>query len=419
MAIAMIFGEMNPKHLIGPVLALAVAGMLLVKQRRNVAGLEAENLELRRLILDVPGTDDGTRSQIKRPMADQPIDWDKLAGLLRDNTAGNQAGMYSIQRRLLAMDTAELLAALDHIAPMDEATRLILENLILDALCKKDPEAALERFKGKLRGQEGMETYQLTQALKDWAKKDLMGATVWLDREVAAGTFDARSLDGKNSVWTRLEAAVVFGQFPADPTKAEARLSNLPPAMREDILGQADNFHKMREGDEIAYAEIVRRQLDEKGRVAAIAGRAKKTLDRGGDFAAVDEYLNSVYAAPDERERAAAEVAGTFAQSLAQKKELRTSEIEEMRTWAARDAPGAVGRLTGQALGMAVSFGGSMDFAEASALALRYRESDGNDDALHGFLSKLDPMTNKAEARRLAETITDSGKREDMIRRFE
>lgn len=414
---------MEAKHYILPAAALVLAFVFAGGQRKRISDLRAENGDLHGLIATARAADSGEDpKRPDRPDPDgKPIDWQNLAALLHDKTDGAAPGLFSLQRRLLAMDTADLLAELDRIAALDvdEATRLGLENLILDPLCKKDPEAALQRFKEKLRGQEGIQTYLLTHALKDWAKRDPAEAAAWLDGGVAAGDFDARSLDGKNPVWTRLEAAVVFGHFAADPAKAEARLSDLPPEMRADILAQADAFHKMSAGDEIAYAEIVRRQLDAKGRVAAIAERAGTVMAAGGDYAAVDEYLDSVYAAPDERERGAERVARESAEKLAGKGKLGAPDIEEMRIWAGRDAPGAVGRLTGHALGMAAKPGGGMDFTEAAALAARYRESDGNDDALHSFLSMIDPKANRAEARKLAETIIDPGKREILLRRFE
>jgi hypothetical protein len=414
---------MELKHFILPATALAAAVFLLGGQRMRISELRVVNEELRVRIATARATHPAaTPERPDQPdPPGKPIDWDKLAASIHDNNGGKSSGLYSIQRRLLAMDTQELLAALERIAAMDvdDVTRLKLENLILDPLCRKDPGAALDHFKGKLQRQEGMETFLLTHALRNWAKKDPAAATGWLDRELAAGTFEPRSLDGKNPVWTRLEAAVVFGQFAADPAKAEARLSCLSVEMRAEILGQADAFHKMSASDEIDYAAIVRRQLDEKGRVAAIAERAKRALEKAGGFAAVDEYMNSVYAAPDERELAADRVAVEYARSLALKKELRTKEIEAMRAWVARDAPAAVGRLTGEALGMAVSFGGGMEFADGSALALHYRRSDGNDDTLHAFLSKIDPKPNKAEARKLAENITEPAKREILMRKFE
>jgi hypothetical protein len=211
------------------------------------------------------------------------------------------------------------------------------------------------------------------------------------------------------------EPELVYRLFAADPAKAEARLAELPLEMRVEILAQVDAFLTMRQSDEIAYAEIVRRQIDEKGRVAAISERARKTLEHGGDFMAVDDYLNSVYAAPDERERAAEIVARQYFQNSA----LKAAEIGEMRAWLGRDAPEWVPRLTGEALGLAVNRGGSMNFGEASALVLRYRESDGNDDLIDAFLSELDPKTNGAVARELAKIISDPAKREKLLRKFE
>lgn len=218
------------------------------------------------------------------------------------------------------------------------------------------------------------------------------------------------------------EAAAVFGLFTEDPAKAEARLSHLPADLRAEIFDKVDRFHKMGEGDEIAFSEIVRRQLDEKGRVAAITARAERVIIRGGDFAAVDEYLNSVYAAPDERERSAEAVARRYNEALLRKGEMSAAKLTAMREWVGRDAPGSVDRLTGEALGNAVNAvnaRGGMDFAEASSLVLGYGESTGMDDVLHSFLNHLQPSPNNAEARKLAEKITDPGLREILRKRFQ
>lgn len=414
---------MKPKHLALPIIALVIAGLLLGKQRNNVSELRIGNGELRvRMAAARVADSSSDPSRPDRPdKKGEPIDWDKLASLHQEHPNGNAPGMLSIQRRLLAMDPDELLAELDRIDAMDldHGIRNKLELLILDPLCKKDAEAALDRFKGRLGDKPGMHEFLLSNALKDWAKKDGVAANTWLDREADAGTFKSKSLDGKNRVKTRFESAVVFGMFAADPAQAEARLSSLPPDQRTEILGKADDFHKMGEGDEIAFAEIARRQLDEKGRVEAIAARADRVIIRSGDLAAVDEYLNSVYAAPDERERSAEGVARRHNEALARKGELSAAKLEAMREWAGRDAPGSVDRLTGEALAKALAGGGKMDFAEASALALKYHQSSGNDNLLYSFLGNIPANDHKSEASRLAERISDPENRELWLRKFE
>ena len=413
---------MKPKHLALPVIALAVAGILLGMQRKSVSGLRDGNGQLCERIAEARAAEaspDPHRPDRPDPR-DEPIDWDKLAVLLREHPDGADSEMLSIHRRLLAMDSAELLASLDRIDAMepDDETRDELEILILDPLCKKYPEAALERFKGRLGEQSGKGSYFLSSALKDRAKQDLVAATAWLDREIAAGSLDPISLDGKSPMRTRLESAVVFGMFAVDPAKAEARLSSLPVAMRAEILGQADNFHKMGKEDEIAFAEIVRRQLDANGRVWAISERAKKVIGREQDFAAVDEYLDSVYAAPDEREQSARSVASQYSASLASQGKLSAARIDAMRAWAARDAPESVDQLTASALLSAVNAGGSMDISEGLELAERYHETAGSDVVISHFLNNIDPKENKAGARKLAEKISDPEERGRILERF-
>lgn len=127
---------MEAKHYILPAAALVVTVVFAGGQRKRISELREENRELHGRIVAARNTDsvaDARRPDRTEPSA-APIDWDMLAVSLRDNPAGHAPGQFSIQRRLLAMDSAALLAALDRIAAMDldDATRLRLENLILD-----------------------------------------------------------------------------------------------------------------------------------------------------------------------------------------------------------------------------------------------------------------------------------------------
>jgi hypothetical protein len=413
---------MEAKHFILPAAALVAAGVMLGLQRKGLSELRGGNAVLRERIAEARAAGDATeiaaRPGLRTVPEGEAIDWEKLAEAFLLNSSSRPVDTVSIQRRLLAMDTPELLAALDRIAAMDldAVTRLALENLILDPLAKKDPQAALERFRHRI-GEPGFGSYLLGHALKQWAGTDIAAATAWMDREIAAGTFDPKSLAGKDHTRANFEAAIVFSLLGLDPAKAEQRLSQIPAAIRADILRAADSQKEMRMEDEIALAEIARRQLDQDGRVTFVGERATSVLLRGGDFEAVDEYLNSVYAAPDERERAAESVAQAFERVRGMDGGMKGGDIDALREWVQRDAPENADRITGGALARAV--GNGMDFTEAAERAVGYRETSGDVEALHHFLSSLSPGTHNAEARKLAEKIPDPLSRDRLIRKFE
>jgi hypothetical protein len=158
------------------------------------------------------------------------------------------------------MEAAELLTLLDDLAAiaLDDATRKRLEGMILDPLSKKDPEAALDCFKDSLRGPQSLETFMLAGAIDTWATHHLAAATAWLDREVAAGTFDPKALDANNPVLARFEAAIVFRRVATDPAGAKARLAALPPAMQIQILQHANRIPTLRPQDKAAFVPLVR-----------------------------------------------------------------------------------------------------------------------------------------------------------------
>jgi hypothetical protein len=410
-----------------PAVALLIAVILLGKQRNDMSVIRSANAELRQRIATVRDAprDPDAPSPATRPdqsaAGKKPVNWENLAVMIRqtgvDNRSGNAPGMLSIQRRLLAMDAAELVAGLDRIAAMslDDGTRRKLEDMILDPLAKKDPELALNRFKGRLAGAPGIDSLLLSSALGLWAGRDPAAATAWLDREIAAGTFDAKSLDGYNRNREWFEANIIPRLFATDAAGAEARLSALPPQMRKEILMKENPFAR----DEVAYAELVRRQLNDDGRLATIGQRASAIVLQGGGFADVDHYLERISATPDERLRSLEKVSTQYINSLAAKGKLSGAEIDAVRAWARQQAPDAVDRLTGEGLGMAVAGAAGMSFEQASALALGYHQASANDDVLQTFLSTIPADRNKAAARELAGKISDPAKREKLLGKFQ
>lgn len=418
----------KPKHLALPLAAIAVAGVLLGMQRKAVSDLRGSNTALRERIAEARegGGGDGFSSpsvRANRLSADkQPIDWKKLAEEIRESRqeegiAGLRK-MRGLQKRLTAMDAQELVAALDQIAALDvdDETRMALEAMIVDPLSKKDPMLTLERFKHRLHGETGTMAWHLSEALGRLAEKDLSAAMTWMALEVDAGTFDAKSLDGRNPARMQFESKLLSRMIKIDPSIAASRLSGMDMAMRKEAL-EAVRSSQLSPQDDVAHANLIRSQLNPGDQLAALGKRASNLAMQKG-FTEVDAYLERIAATPDERKKSVEEAASGFFNGKRWNGGIKEADIDAMREWVGKNAPEAVDRLTGQGVGDALNQDSGMDFPVASALALRYAAADGGDDVLVGFLEKV-TSKHKGEAREMAAKISDPQRREQMLKRFE
>ncbi|NJR42733.1 MAG: hypothetical protein HC767_08755 [Akkermansiaceae bacterium] len=117
------------------------------------------------------------------------------------------------------MSREEIIAALDEIDRLDlsDEERDALISEILDPLIEKDPQYALERFADKIKTDPDGIGSQLSSAMRAWAQKDLGAATAWLDRKIAAGDFDSKTLDGQSDVREEFEAALLGSLIEKNP----------------------------------------------------------------------------------------------------------------------------------------------------------------------------------------------------------
>lgn len=406
---------MNMMHLTFPMVALAIAAILLGAKRNDISEMREANDQLRERIANARLVDAG-RDAARSGARKEPVAWDHLAAMFRGGGDDNSVGALSLKRRLLTMDSPELLAELDRISEMDldDKTRQKLEMLILETLATIDPAAALQRFKGALQVYGSPEVKVLSNALGIWLKRDLTAAIGWLDRE--AGMIESTQFSQGDLVRLMLESVVTVNLMTTDPEQAGERLSRLPPGIAPKILGMLDQHHKLTPEDEITLAEIARKHLVQDERRRAIGLRAGNVIKKGGDYAAVDTYLNTINAAPDERESGKAHAGNDYARSLAATGKLTAQEIEEMRKWMAPDAAGSVESTTGEALGIAVGGIGGMSIEESSTLVLGYHERSGDDSTLVSYLLNLPFDYRKhPEARKVAEKITDPNREQLLL----
>lgn len=424
----MIYVFMKPVHFIAPAIALVIAGGLVGAQRQKISRLENESVILRKHIA-------AEKSRIEAPrMAAEPfrptrpetaedgIDWLEIAEIFGEMADGGGMGdmrkMMSFQSKLQKMDKDELLAALDHIQTLElgEEERMMLEAMLVGPLAQKDPELLLNRFSDRLGDERTGMSWQLANALGEWAKKDQAAAIAWFEKEIAAGTFDSKSLDGKSIIRLHFETSLITQLISTDPAAAEARIAALPSDQRKDAL-KGFGFQQLKEEDQAAYADLVRANLSEEERYE-VFGQQASMIAMMGNLDKVNTYLDQIGATGEERTKAAEQAATGKLTSAAHQSKITEEKIDSMREWLGTQAPDSVERVTGEALGQVANMGGSTKFSEAAAMVLKYHEQGGSDELLTSFLEKTYHGGGKEEARKIAERISDPEKRDEALKKL-
>ena len=421
------FPELKLKHLIPPVVALVLTGAWNVTQMRGISVLKEERSDLRKRIAAVSqgagsGADFATAQRAAKTKGENgkaPMDWEAIAGQMAGMVNGDGMmeikSMMALQQRLDGMSPDEMLAAMDEIAALDLSaeSRELLESMIIIPLIEADPEMTLRRFADRIRDESDGVAWQLSAAMQAWAKKDLTAAAAWFDQQISAGTFDSKTLDGRSEMRLQFEGALMESLIGADPEAAAARLAALPEDQRREVLQQIA-FDELPEDARKAYAGLVRGLVPEDEREGTFAHMATELVGDGG-FEGVGTFLDGVNASPSERAAAAGDAANTRLEELGRKGKVTAEEVDAMRSWLDRQAPGMTDSITGKALAEAAQERGKFKFEEAAALALKYHQSSGNDDVLVGFLEGFYARSNLDQAVQLAENIKDAKRREEIL----
>ena len=421
-------GVLKASHVITPLIALALVAGWVGTQRRSISLIEEQSLVLQKRITAARGSvagkdlsESGKLAWNKISDTKAPLDWKKVAEQLAESQRDGMGDIRTtirLQQRLHAMSATEILAALGEVAALDisAASLELLEQTLFGPLLEKDPEAALTRFADRLHDSAGMMRWQLSSALANWGKKEPVKAGAWLDQQIAAGDFESKSLDGRNSLRTQFEGTLIAALISSGPQAAGARLAALPEDQRMEVM-RHHTMGNLKEEDQKVFAEIVRAQLPEDAVVQTISQAAARAVSRGG-YPEVTAYLDRIEATPAERKSTAEQAANSQIHQLSRQKGVSREDLDSMRVWVEVQAPGSADATTGKALGQAVRRDGKFDFPQAAALALEYHESSGNDEVLSNFLDGQAARQNQAEARVLTEQISDENRREEILKKL-
>ena len=417
-------------HLIPPVASLVLIGAWNLSLSRSISGVESHNTALRGKISTslASGNFSEPVRAAGRPgeaaaKSRQAVDWKHISANLvaaeEDDGNTEVRAMIDFQLRMAEMTRDELIAALDEIATLDlsDAERAALEEKILEFLVKKDPEYALDRFVDRIESEPDAIGWQLSTAMKEWAKKDLAAATAWFDRQIAAGKFESRTLDGNSEMRVQFESALLESLLGSDVAAAGNRLAALPEDQRREVL-ENFSFSDLSPEEQKSYAALVRQLVPADEREGSFAHIAEQLVDENG-YAKVSGFLDSVNATAEERVAAAKQVAESLLANLASDGKVTQGEIDSLRIWLGSQALGQTDSITGKALAEAAQNGEAFGFTEASQLALHYQKTSGSDDVLIAFLQSYSAHSNLEEARELANMISDEKRRAAVLNALE
>jgi hypothetical protein len=403
-------------------LGLALAGLAFwsFSQRQAAADLASQSQALQRKISTAQQTTTASQAPTEKlKTAGQPLDWKNLGTRLvaaqQQENSTTDAALEGLNQRVAQMTAPELLAALDEISALSlqpDATAA-LEEMLAEVLILRDPAAALGKFSDRIQDESDGVGWQLASALGEWAKRDLTAATAWFDREITAGRFESKSLDGQSEARLEFEAALLGQLLSTAPKAAAARLAALPEGERRTALEQMDTT-KMSSSSQQTYMDLLRQLVPQAERGDALSYLISEVIT-GGDCLQVAEFLNTVQATPEERTVATRSAAGTQLETIASERAVTHSDLETLRTWLKQQAPTAVDRLTGEALAQAIQDDGEFSYAHAAALVSDYHQSSGNDDIITGFLAGEIPVEFMPQAQALAARITDPKRKEQVF----
>lgn len=409
---------------IPPLLALVVIGAWNVRQTRAIAVMENDSRAMRRVISEeearLADAPKQSRPEENSPSAAAAINWKEIPAKISENAPGGEAArlraVIDLHQRLKSMTRDELIEALDDVSVMDldAAERAELVALIVEELAKKDTEYALDRFVDEMgKDPDGM-GWQLGDAFGEWAKREPAAAVAWLDKQIAAGKFDSRSLDGRSELRALFEAGILPGLLTSDLEAAGRRLLALPEEQRREVLEQLP-FAELGPDARKDYAALVRELVPADERPGSFANIATQLVEDGGGYRKVSDFLDAVQATADERVVSARQAAASQLVQLGESGKIDAGAVDELRTWLDAQAPGKADTITGKALAEAAQEGGDFNYDQAAALVLRYHESSGDDAVLVAFLEGYSARSNLEEAQELIDRISDPKLRQPFL----
>ncbi len=421
----LIFEWLKAKLLIPPVIAIGFSAAWLGSLQRSISTLEQQNSSWQKAITARSSGSLANSSAEKSTSAtetrkdDEPLDWKKISKEFEEHqTFGGTIGMRNvidILDRSHLMTKEELIAGLNEIATLDIdiRSRDALEKILIRQLLQKDPEFVLRKYIDRIQEPKPKLRTELSEAMLEWAKKDSVGAIAWFDEQIAAGTFDSKSLDGESRARHEFESNLISLLVDVDFNAVKNRLNALPENQREKALSKVQ-FESLNEENQMAFADLVRITMPRKDQ-AEVLSQHVSSLARGeGGYEKISAYLKRIRATPHERTACIDQAVETRFLTISNMNKITREDVDTMREWVTSQAPESTAAMTGKGLALAIDMG-DIHFSEAAQLALAYHSTSGNDGVLSSFLRGGAIYANREQARHLAEKIADPKVRAEIL----
>jgi RNA polymerase sigma factor (sigma-70 family) len=317
--------------------------------------------------------------------------------------------------RFTAMSSEELgslIGKLLTLGATDKDALSLAKNLLKLSLHKDFPNT-FERFQAEIEAWSQNDRVSVELFFRQWIEQNPAAAPVWLDQQVAAGKLDAKSLDEPHPLRVSFESDILNHLVKTDPAAAAKRLDSLPESERKIAIPLSYRIGTFDYEQARQMVELIRSHLPENEqfyRIRLFAGsKANEDLSKAAGF------IDSIKPTPGERSALAQNLGFKF---YGEKPDVNA--LDELRSTAASIAPQEVDAATGQALGFSLENGTGLNFTEAAALALHYREAGAGDALLVHFINNSNRLNDndKAAARLLAEKVSDPQQRATLLDRL-
>jgi hypothetical protein len=408
-------------HFAPPVLALAICATWLGSQRNAIKTLEKENARLLEKATpgrasSISGNDQTSRTNGKTGSDD----WKTVAAALGDIEGRGQLPdmrkMKRLEQLILEMDAPGIIAALGELDALElpGSTRGELQRMLLDALARKNPGLACQHFIEKANGQSATLTWPLKQAFEEWLKRDSGAANAWLDQQLAAGTLDGKSLDGKDPIRLHMQAASLYSLVASDPAAAMRRMSDIPLDQRKDML--LGSHYSVAEKDYEVFADLVRSSLPTEDHSKVLSSQLS-LYGNQDDLTRMSSYLSRINATKEERVACMEVATFTLFTLMPRERKVTREDFDQFHQWAGSIEPDHAAEMTGTALAVSLSSGKNVSFDELAGIAADYHRSGAGDDILVAFIeqSVANENVSKAKAREAAMRITDHERRAEIL----
>jgi len=386
-----------------PVAALALAGGWGFWQFQELSLVRQEQRELeQRLVLK---TTRPSRAIVRDGGGKEgaEISWRAFRG---NNEAAQRLALAGFRERLAKMGRDEMEATLDEMAGLnfDPSLRNQLDALVLGRLLLIDPEKALNHHAARVGDASDPLAFLFVQALGRWARLQPQAAEAWLEKLLAEGKLESKSLEPRSEMQLLYEGVLLEILIDTDLGVARKRFTALPESQRLDVF-QKVSIEGQSLAGRTALALFAREYLPV-GEQAGAFGHIGQDLV-GNGFPELSEFLEGISASPTERQASVKVAAITWMELKGIRDGVTKNEVDRLRGWLVREAPGMVDQIAGKALAEAAQVSGRFGFSEAANLVLAYHRVSANDDLLVSFLEGYSARSNLEEARHLASRIRD------------